>query len=254
MNAPAEETARALSALWETAQTLPAHALEDGWRGLCEEFTRLLRADGCYAILFSRQEGGFFHGWMPVAALDSGDGAELRDQINQRWLADPRCTADEAAARIFATSGTPRAFRTWDLAPTQEQMDASPSRQLIAEFGVVDRMMVGCPVDDCTEVHFGVDRLQGEEFTPAERDLAVLAVSGLRRAGRWIALAHGLAPGGALTPREQSVLGFLLTGRSEKQIADEIGLARSSTHQVVVSIYRKFRVNSRPELMALWLG
>jgi hydroxymethylglutaryl-CoA reductase (NADPH) len=53
-----------------------------------------------------------------------------------------------------------------------------------------------------------------------------------------------------LSPRLLEVLELLLTGLSERQIADRMGLSVSTTHQYVVQIYRAANVSSRALLMA----
>lgn len=57
-----------------------------------------------------------------------------------------------------------------------------------------------------------------------------------------------------LTPTERKVLHLLLTEASEKGIANQLGLATSTTHQHVIAIFRKFGVRSRAGLMSLWLN
>lgn len=56
-----------------------------------------------------------------------------------------------------------------------------------------------------------------------------------------------------LAPHECRVLQLLLTEAAEKQIAEQLGLAISTTHSYVTSIYRKFGVRGRAGLMSLWL-
>ncbi|MGY2487991.1 helix-turn-helix transcriptional regulator [Cupriavidus sp. CP313] len=56
-----------------------------------------------------------------------------------------------------------------------------------------------------------------------------------------------------LAPHEQKVLRLLLTDASEKQIAQRLGLAVSTTHSYVTGIFRKFGVRGRAGLMSLWL-
>jgi PAS domain S-box-containing protein len=56
-----------------------------------------------------------------------------------------------------------------------------------------------------------------------------------------------------LAPHEKKVLQLLLTEATEKQIAEQLGLAVSTTHSYVTQIFRKFGVRSRAGLMALWL-
>lgn len=67
-------------------------------------------------------------------------------------------------------------------------------------------------------------------------------------------LERGLALASApLAMHERKVLELLLTDASEKQIADRLGLAVSTTHSYVTAIFRKFGVRGRAGLMSLWL-
>lgn len=63
-------------------------------------------------------------------------------------------------------------------------------------------------------------------------------------------LTHATSP---LAPYELRVLDLLLTGASEKQIADRLGLAVTTTHSYVTGIFRKFGVRGRAGLMSLWI-
>jgi DNA-binding CsgD family transcriptional regulator len=56
-----------------------------------------------------------------------------------------------------------------------------------------------------------------------------------------------------LTRQQQRVLLLMLSGRSEKQIALQIGLSHHSVHQYIKSLYVKFKVDSRAAFMSLWL-
>jgi DNA-binding NarL/FixJ family response regulator len=62
---------------------------------------------------------------------------------------------------------------------------------------------------------------------------------------------HSTANG--LPPRVRPVLRRLLGGKSEKEIAADLRLTRHTVHTYVKIIYRKLRVHSRAELMALWV-
>jgi len=56
-----------------------------------------------------------------------------------------------------------------------------------------------------------------------------------------------------LSPRHRSTLERLLAGMSEKQIATDVGISRHTVHTYVKEIYVRYAVNSRSELMALWI-
>jgi DNA-binding CsgD family transcriptional regulator len=57
----------------------------------------------------------------------------------------------------------------------------------------------------------------------------------------------------ALGPRLRQTLACLLEGDSEKQAAARLGLSRHTVHEYVTALYRRFDVQSRGELMALFL-
>jgi DNA-binding CsgD family transcriptional regulator len=63
----------------------------------------------------------------------------------------------------------------------------------------------------------------------------------------------GTDPISSLSPRLRQVLVSLLEGDSEKQAAARLGLTRDSAHQYVKAVYRRFNVNTRAELMALFV-
>jgi DNA-binding CsgD family transcriptional regulator len=53
-----------------------------------------------------------------------------------------------------------------------------------------------------------------------------------------------------LSPRERQTLESMLTGASEKEIAAGLGISPHTVHHYIKSLYRRFGVQSRPELMA----
>ena len=56
-----------------------------------------------------------------------------------------------------------------------------------------------------------------------------------------------------LPPRLQQTLSSLLAGDSEKQAAAKMGLSRHTVHVYVKSLYRRYGVSSRGELLAKWV-
>jgi DNA-binding CsgD family transcriptional regulator len=64
-----------------------------------------------------------------------------------------------------------------------------------------------------------------------------------------------VSPAGlALTPRQRQTLQLLLAGQSEKQIAARLSLSPNTVHHYIKAIHRHFRVSSRSELLARWVG
>jgi ATP/maltotriose-dependent transcriptional regulator MalT len=57
-----------------------------------------------------------------------------------------------------------------------------------------------------------------------------------------------------LPPSLRRVCDALLTGASEKQVAEQLGLSPHTVHDYVKLLYKLFQVHSRAELMAKLLG
>jgi DNA-binding CsgD family transcriptional regulator len=60
----------------------------------------------------------------------------------------------------------------------------------------------------------------------------------------------GRPPVNPLTPRQREVLGWLLKGDGERQIAHRLGISRHTANDHVKAIHRKLNASSRGELMA----
>lgn len=100
-----------------------------------------------------------------------------------------------------------------------------------------------------------VHRAHGDaNFSPRERrllaylhDLVSPLVGG--------ALASGGEPGLVGLPRRpRQVLGLLLEGRSEQEIADALALSKATVHEHATRLYRHFGVSSRGELLSMFIG
>jgi DNA-binding CsgD family transcriptional regulator len=92
-------------------------------------------------------------------------------------------------------------------------------------------------------------------FSQKELELASYTLRSLNWFHKQLFLSYGLlAAEKPLTPTEKRVMHLLLTELSEKQIADMLQQKVDTTHKHIVNIYRKFNVNSRAALMAIWLG
>jgi len=119
--------------------------------------------------------------------------------------------------------------------------------------GTCDAVFIGFPLNQDAESHFGF--YSRKTFTDEEIALLSYAVRGIKWFHRQRMLSHGLLVAATpLTPTERAVLHLLLTGLAEKQIAVELERSYHTVHECVTTIFRKFGVNNRAALMALWLG
>lgn len=129
-------------------------------------------------------------------------------------------------------------------------------RKFYRDLGVCDRMWAAFPVSREAESVFVAD-LYGarRRFSASDVQFFGEALRGLKWFHRQLFLSHGMhLADRPLPPSQRRVLDCLLTHLSEKQIADQLGLTVGTTHQYAVEIYRRFGVNGRAGLMALWLG
>lgn len=133
-------------------------------------------------------------------------------------------------------------------------------RLYYTEAGIADRIWITFPVSPKVESIVLLDRHPSSKrkrsnFTQEEADLAGAALRGAREFHRRLLLAHGLlANDKPLSPVERQIVRNLLTGMSEKEIADAIRLKLPTTHKYITSLYARFGVKGRAGLMALWLG
>lgn len=175
---------------------------------------------------------------------DAAPFDELQTRWNRREM-DPSFLLPMRRVGHFRTYGHRR-----DL--PADWFDGPAYHTFCARFGTVDSVWVGFPINADAESHFGF--YARRVFTETEIALLAHALRGIKWFHRQLMLTHGpLVARSPLTPAERRVLGLLLGKASEKNIAEALGLAVSTTHQYIVSIFRKFGVRSRAELMSLWL-
>jgi DNA-binding CsgD family transcriptional regulator len=157
--------------------------------------------------------------------------------------------------RIVGMSGSFRARRLCDVMPS-EWFNTRFYLDYYQGSGHCDAVYAAFPVNEDAESWFGLFRATGQPpFSSEERDALAYALRGIKWFHRQLLLSHGLLVASApLTNVERKVLHGLLSGLSEKEIAAAQGQSYHTTHEYVRSIFRKFGVNNRAALMALWLG
>lgn len=129
-------------------------------------------------------------------------------------------------------------------------------RSCFIPFDITDRMWCVIPVNEDCEVAYILDRFGDRpHFSAADRQIVASTLRGIRWFHRQTMLAHGVMLGDRrLTPRERCVCSHLLGRMSEKEIADALGLTFSTVRSYIRILYKKYGVQSRAGLMALWLG
>jgi DNA-binding CsgD family transcriptional regulator len=247
--------------LWDELAAFPSAEIDKAWRHLAETIAGWIGA-----------QTGF---WVGTVRLLDGDAAEddllhgwrvkvvtfLHPPTEEEVLAAQRAVAtrppDLGMATVAAVRGSGR-FRVHrlhdgfvDLAAFRE---TDYFKSHFVAFGIDDQLWVAAPISPQTESYFVFNRTGAARFTEADAALAGFALRGLNWFQRQLFYSHGLLVAqDPLTPTQRDVLQLLLSDKTEKEIAAEMGQSFHTTHSHVKEIFRKYNVKSRAGLMAVWL-
>jgi len=130
-----------------------------------------------------------------------------------------------------------RAGRDWGTGVVVISGQMDPDRELPSGVHFLTK-----PVHEATLVHLvrSVMPARGQETVPAER---APAPPPRERASQEAEETWGL------TPRQQEVLGLLVQGKSNREIAEALGLSENTVKVHLVTIYRVLGVSSRTEAL-----
>jgi DNA-binding CsgD family transcriptional regulator len=194
-------------------------------------------------------------GWRPGTVCFLHPAQPLDTAVREQTEKLEQGNVDENIIRNLDGAGSFRANRLRDLVGP-DWFESFYYRTYYRGVGHDDAVWVAFPVNKDVESWFGIFRDANQPlFTETERDEIAYALRGLKWFHRQLMLSHGLLVAkNPLTQAERKVLHLLLTGLSEKLIAEQLGRSYHTTHECVTAIYRKFGVKNRASLMALWLG
>ena len=254
-----KNTSEFIHTMWDELADFDAARADEALTYLMTSLCRIADAQNAIWIGAVRVDGYLAEdparGWRPRAmrflhasqALDGSAKKQVKD-LDEGSI-------DETTVRNIALAGRFRVNRLVDLVP-ESWFDSAYYKTYYRDAGHVDAIWAGAPINEDAECYFGVFRDGNHpRFTPEERDLVAYALRGLKWFYRRQMLSHGLMVAASpLTATEREVIGSLLTGLSEKQIAAARNQSPHTTHEYISSIYRKFGVGNRAALMALWLG
>lgn len=198
--------------------------------------------DGYEAVDFIAMPGGMSH----------KDVDERQTEYSRLCSQYGVCPIAQASIN---TRGEARAILRSDLMNDDEWREQWVYEKFYVPNGIGDRIVALFPVDEQSESCVVFDRsAKSDPYSRRERDILKLAVAGVGQLHRELMLLRGGVGNASrlLTPRERDVLKCVLTGDTEKEIADQMGMGRSTLHHHVISIYRKYNVRNRAGLQALW--
>ena len=141
-------------------------------------------------------------------------------------------------------------------AVSKEEWSTHWMKDFMLAQGAGERIVGAYTLSAEAESFFTVDRVPGAEpFNEEDRESFYNALVRFPRLHYWLFLERGLiAPATRpLSPRERDVLQLLLGRYSEQEIADSLGLKKGTTHNYIGDIFKNYNVQSRYELIQLWL-
>lgn len=251
------EVVERIHCLWDDLAGYGASQVDSAVEHLLSVVASIVDAENAYwfaTVRLTENDGDPLLGWRPRAIRYlrplPNDATFTRDRIRSI----NRGAVDESTIAQARLAGTYRANRFRDL--VSAEWFEGPFYQGYLGRGVHDSLVVGVPVSSMAEGYYGFLRMRPDDpFTDLQRHTALYAMRGLGWFHRQVLLAHGLLIATTpLSPMERRVLAHLLTDRPEKQIASALGISASSLHTYVRDVVRKFGVNGRKGLTALWLG
>lgn len=259
LSIPNVEMREHIHALWDKLSDFDAAQVDTALSFLLHSLCELVDAQNADWIGVVRLPDSLpndpVHGWRPPVVQLLHPNEKFLATVKEQTRKLEFGVADEVPTRVIAMSGQFRACRLCDVAP-EGWFKSDFYRDYYQECGHDDAIYVAFPVNQDAESYFGVFRGNGQpSFTVQERDAVAYTLRGIKWFHRQLLLSHGLLIAEkALTPIERQVLQGLLNGLSEKEVAAAQGHSPHTTHEYVTAIYRKFGVNNRSALMALWLG
>lgn len=214
--------------------------------------------------------------WVAVVKMAHGEAAKRDHQLGWRgravvhleWTDLKRNVVAEAMKAQEVDGGVPSSIEMAKLAGTfrtivlrelhdmESFTQTEHYRACFLPFDITDRMWCVFPVNQDCEVAFILDRFGTRpHFSRRDKELVSAVLRGLKWFHRQTMLSYGVTLGGTrLSNRERSLLGCLLGPNTEKEIAEELGLATSTARGYIKDLYRKFGVRGRAGLTALWLS
>ncbi len=257
----------AVYALWHNLDQFSPDDSDAALEHLCQKLKDLLKADNVKwlaAIRVLKNEtfkSDSLQGWRLRAKYDlvPGDAAYeklIRVMFERNDPADSNFHVGHATLGIIKRMGAFQAHRLRDgWIPYEEFAATEHYRIHYTGLGITDRIWTSFPLNADAESVFLLDRRDSApHFSLAEVKLAATLLRGIRGFHRRLFMDRGLLIGDKpLSPVARRVLQKLLTGLSEKEIAESLGQTVSTTHKYVKTIYERFGVNGRVALMSLCL-
>lgn len=260
---PPIDSAEKIFELWDELADLPIAETRAAIELLFGRISEWIGADDAFWIGVVRvrdarhADQDALGGWRLRAAERWITRPEYDREFIRKVLAHMERDPGLSTRKVISEAGRFRSYRLHDGFIDFEAFRQTPQYQMYFEKGgITDRIWCVFPVNRDAESLFCFDRIRRDDrYTEEHARLVEHALRGIKWFHRQLLLNHGLLVGKTpLSPAHRRLLPRLLSNKSEKEIADSLGLSRATTHKYVTDIYRSFDVTSRAGLMSLWMG
>jgi DNA-binding CsgD family transcriptional regulator len=249
--------------LWDELAAFPSAEIDRAWRHLAETIAGWIGADMTFWVATVRFLHGdqaardVMHGWRVKVVNFLHPPSEEEQHAAQRAVGNHQRDPGLTTIAAVRGSGAFRVHRLHDgFVDLDELRKTEYYRAHYVAFGIHDQLWVACPINSESESYFVFNRRgTATLFSEADAEFAGFALRGLNWFHRQMFYGHGLLVAQEpLTPTQREVLQLLLSDKTEKEIATELGQSFHTTHTHVKEIFRKYNVKSRAGLMAVWLA
>jgi DNA-binding CsgD family transcriptional regulator len=248
--------------LWDEVAAFPSAEIDRAWQHLATTIAGWVGADTAFWVGTVRFLNGhqaardFMHGWRVKVVSLLHQPTEEEQLAVQRALGNRQPDPGLTTIAAVRGSGVFRVHRLHDGFVDLEELRKTDYYQAhYVAFDISDQLWVASPINPEAESYFVFNRRgRAPLFSEADAELADFALRGMSWFHRQMFFSHGLLVAQEpLTPTQREVLRLLLSEKTEKEIAAELGQSFHTTHTHSKDIFRKYNVKSRAGLMAVWL-
>lgn len=259
---PAPDLTSHLHLIWDRLADHDAARVEEAQLFLLQELKKLVDADDAVWVGVvrmahdSKARQDHQLGWRGRAVVHLEWTPLKRAVVAAAMKAQEHDGGVDSSIEMAKRAGTFRTLTLRELHDMETFVLSEHYRTCFVPFDITDRLWCVFPVNEDCEVAYILDRYGDRPgFTASDKQAVSSALRPLKWFHRQTMLAHGVMLGDRrLTPRERSLCSRLLGSRTEKEIAESLGLTLSTTRGYIKALYEKFGVQGRSGLMALWLG
>lgn len=258
---PSDARMREIHRLWDRLSDTHVSCLDEASRHLMMTIGEWIGADNAFWVGALRVAGGATArhdpqlGWR-ARSVQNLDGSEKVKQLIAHAMREQETKeAPMTSCAIVRGAGQFRTSRLRNLVDLAAFRQTRHYALHYAPFKIVDRIWAVFPVNEHVESYYCFDRFRPRRpFSARDEALVGFTLRAIKYFHRELLFSHGLPIAHEpLLPSERRVLIALMTEKSEKEIAADLGIAYATVHSSVTNILRKFGVNSRVALMTLWL-